>query len=172
MSDDMKVIMLHPFGPVAAREGEEPGTMLVWLTNEWYAVAECVLCDQYSVETHRAPSGDAVCPKCAEHVANLWHYARSGRYLTWENPSRSTGDKRQRAPIRASLRSAVLLRDNYRCRYCGGFEGGLVLDHVVPWSRGGADTEDNLVAACRACNRRKGDQTPEEAQMPLLEVPR
>jgi 5-methylcytosine-specific restriction endonuclease McrA len=41
------------------------------------------------------------------------------------------------------------------------------LDHMIPSSRGGAHTWTNLVTACKRCNAKKGDFTPEEAQMPL-----
>jgi hypothetical protein len=48
----------------------------------------------------------------------------------------------------------------------------LTLDHVFPRSRGGLSSWENLVAACKSCNRRKADRTPEEAEMPLLRRPR
>ena len=67
-------------------------------------------------------------------------------------------------------RKNVLRRDRFHCQYCGGRDH-LTLDHVVPKSRGGRDTWDNLVAACIACNARKGCRTPEEAAMPLQHRP-
>lgn len=76
-------------------------------------------------------------------------------------------------------KSNVLLRDGHRCQYCGsrGEKGGrrgsaLTWDHVVPQSRGGKNTWENLVAACVSCNARKGSRTPAEAGMPLLNAPR
>ena len=61
-----------------------------------------------------------------------------------------------RDPIPAQLRFSVLLRDGFRCRYCGrtAREPGVVLhlDHVVPVAAGGATDEDNLVTACSECN--------------------
>ncbi|HND19707.1 MAG TPA: HNH endonuclease [Acidobacteriota bacterium] len=70
-------------------------------------------------------------------------------------------------------RRNVLLRDHNRCQYCGHIFPPieLTLDHVVPRSRGGASTWDNLVACCRKCNNRKGSRTPEEASMRLLKKP-
>lgn len=70
-------------------------------------------------------------------------------------------------------RKGVLLRDNNTCQYCGATPGrpGLTLDHVVPRCRGGETTWDNVVAACRSCNVRKGDRTPEEAGMTLRKRP-
>ena len=46
------------------------------------------------------------------------------------------------------------------------------MDHVKPKKQGGLDTWVNLVAACQACNRKKGNRTPEEAKMPLKRMPR
>ena len=69
-------------------------------------------------------------------------------------------------------KKAVLWRDRYTCQYCGQKGGELTVDHVLPKSRGGKSTWDNLVAACRSCNLRKGDRTPEEAGMRLLRPPK
>lgn len=66
-----------------------------------------------------------------------------------------------RATIPIDVKRAVYERDGSACTYCGATED-LALDHVVPWSRGGADTVDNLALACRSCNTQKGAKTPEE----------
>lgn len=58
-------------------------------------------------------------------------------------------------PIPHALRRAVLERDAYRCQHCGGWEN-LAVDHIVPESKGGAATLENLQALCRSCNSRKG----------------
>lgn len=63
-------------------------------------------------------------------------------------------------------RRNVLRRDTFACQYCGS-PHDLTLDHVMPRSRGGQHTWDNVVTACRECNQRKGNRTPEEANMPL-----
>lgn len=60
------------------------------------------------------------------------------------------------------LRTEVYRRDAYTCRYCGQKGGSLECDHVVPVSRGGDSTLDNLVTACRACNRSKGSKLLKE----------
>ena len=64
-------------------------------------------------------------------------------------------------------------RDRYLCAYCGHLLPGakLTRDHVVPFSRGGRDTWMNVVTACRSCNERKSDRTPEKANMELLYLP-
>lgn len=79
-----------------------------------------------------------------------------------------------RRPLgRLSLnRHNILRRDKYTCQYCGAKGKLLTIDHVLPKSRGGRDTWENLVTACLRCNTRKGDRTPEEAGMPLLKKPR
>ena len=67
---------------------------------------------------------------------------------------------------RALSRKNILLRDRNTCQYCGEVlpAGELTLDHVVPRSRGGASTWENLVACCHPCNRHKGNQMPAEAE--------
>jgi len=77
-----------------------------------------------------------------------------------------------RVPFRATAplsRRAVFARDGNRCQYCAGPAENL--DHVVPRSRGGAHTWDNVVASCRACNARKEDQLLHECGMTLRRLP-
>ncbi len=62
-------------------------------------------------------------------------------------------------------RRRVLARDGHRCGYCG--HRADTIDHVLPASRGGRNEWGNVVAACRTCNSRKADRTPEEAGMVL-----
>jgi 5-methylcytosine-specific restriction endonuclease McrA len=70
-------------------------------------------------------------------------------------------------------RRTVLARDHYTCQYCGAIppRQQLTLDHVLPRSRGGQTTWENVVTACEKCNGRKGSQTPLEAEMRLLTSP-
>lgn len=77
-----------------------------------------------------------------------------------------------RVPLRLSRRH-VYMRDDYTCQYCGQRPGvkELNLDHVVPRSRGGRSTWENLVTSCKVCNLAKGWATPEEAGMRLRKVP-
>lgn len=81
-----------------------------------------------------------------------------------------------RVPRRFDLpvsRRTVLARDHYTCQYCGDQPGKaeLTIDHVLPRSRGGNHSWDNVVTACGPCNRRKGNRTPAEAGMALLREP-
>ena len=75
---------------------------------------------------------------------------------------------------RALSRKNILLRDRNACQYCATVlpSSELTLDHVIPRSRGGSSTWENLVACCHACNRRKGNQFPLEAGMKLMREPR
>ncbi|MHB8853010.1 MAG: HNH endonuclease, partial [Ignavibacteriaceae bacterium] len=68
-------------------------------------------------------------------------------------------------------RKNILRRDEYKCSYCGRGDLPLTIDHVVPKSKGGIDSWDNLVCACTFCNNKKGDRTPVEANMILLNRP-
>ena len=64
----------------------------------------------------------------------------------------------------AFTRFNVFLRDKFSCQYCGAGDE-LTFDHILPRSRGGQTTWDNVVAACSPCNLRKGNMTPAESRM-------
>jgi len=68
-------------------------------------------------------------------------------------------------------RREILRRDHHSCQYCGSRKR-LTLDHVIPRSRGGSHTWDNVVTACERCNSRKGDRTPAEVGMQLRTKPK
>lgn len=71
---------------------------------------------------------------------------------------------------RAALsRRGVFIRDHHTCQYCG--RGAENVDHVIPRSKGGPHEWENVVAACRRCNSRKMDRTPDEAAMTLRRLP-
>ena len=67
----------------------------------------------------------------------------------------------------------LFARDVRLCMYCGDQHSvrGLSRDHIMPLSRGGTDTWNNVVTACKRCNNRKAGRTPEQAGMELLAVP-
>ncbi|HHC74110.1 MAG TPA: HNH endonuclease, partial [Thiothrix sp.] len=68
---------------------------------------------------------------------------------------------------------ALFRRDDHICLYCGqSFPISLLSrDHVIPISRQGRDVWTNVVTACKSCNNKKANRTPEQAKMPLLAVP-
>lgn len=67
-------------------------------------------------------------------------------------------------------RQNIFRRDSSMCTYCGSGKD-LTLDHVMPRSRGGKSSWDNLITACKSCNGKKGDFTPEEANMHMRMKP-
>lgn len=69
----------------------------------------------------------------------------------------------------AISRRSVFARDGHRCQYCGATAENI--DHVVPRSRGGTHTWDNVVAACRRCNAAKEDRLLEETNFSLRHRP-
>ncbi len=71
---------------------------------------------------------------------------------------------------RKITRRAVFARDDWTCQYCGS-RSNLTVDHVVPRSKGGTSSWDNIVASCAPCNRRKGNASPRQAGMSLSRAP-
>ncbi len=71
----------------------------------------------------------------------------------------------------AFTRFNVFLRDRFQCQYCGARDD-LTFDHLVPRSRGGATTWENIVTACAPCNLRKGGKSAREAQMFPAQMPK
>lgn len=74
-------------------------------------------------------------------------------------------------PVVKLTRKEVLLRDDHACQYCGKRAHDLTIDHVVPRHRGGQHAWENVAAACKSCNHRKGGKTLHEAHMRLIRVP-
>ena len=68
-------------------------------------------------------------------------------------------------------RREVLRRDRHTCQYCGTTRK-LTLDHIIPRSKGGLHTWENVVAACERCNSRKGDRSLQAAGMTLRTQPK
>jgi 5-methylcytosine-specific restriction endonuclease McrA len=77
-----------------------------------------------------------------------------------------------RAVQRRISRRALFARDGWRCVYCGSSTGRLTLDHVVPRSRGGESSWENVVTACAPCNLRKGDRLLAESGLSLTRLPK
>jgi 5-methylcytosine-specific restriction endonuclease McrA len=107
-----------------------------------------------------------------EHAPATIHSARQSMRL----PSVIRLLEYRRIPhqARALSRKNILIRDRYTCQYCLRTAPAveLTLDHVIPRSRAGESTWENLVACCIACNNKKGNRTPEEAGMKLARPPR
>lgn len=96
----------------------------------------------------------------------------SSERFTVEVPSVVRLNRFVKVPYRRAIpvtRRAVFGRDNHRCQYCGAPAESL--DHVLPRSKGGDHTWENVVACCRPCNIRKGDRSPSEAGLRLSRKP-
>ena len=94
-------------------------------------------------------------------------------YRTFEYPSVVRLVIFVRVPFKKIIlsRKNIIRRDNHRCQYCG-ISTNLTIDHIIPKSRGGEDSWENLTTACIKCNNKKGDRTPEEARMQLYNKPK
>jgi 5-methylcytosine-specific restriction endonuclease McrA len=81
-------------------------------------------------------------------------------------------DRLPRREVKFS-RHNIYLRDENRCQYCGAkfTSSELSLDHVLPLSRGGVSSWENIVCACLSCNVKKGNRTPTEAGLKLIATP-
>lgn len=96
-----------------------------------------------------------------------------GIHDAWDRPSVIVLRRYVRIPHARRVpltRRGVLRRDGNRCAYCDAH--ATTIDHVLPRSRGGADTWENLVACCLKCNNLKSDRTPAEMRWQLLVTPK
>lgn len=86
---------------------------------------------------------------------------------------RSNQVKHRKRTIPPLTNKELFLRDAQLCMYCGNkFKYDLLTrDHVIPISKGGKDRWSNVVTACRYCNTKKANRSPEQAKMPLLAIP-
>ena len=107
------------------------------------------------LEEHETPLHSATDTFARPHVIRLVQYVRVPQ------PEK-----------RKISRRALFARDGWSCVYCGTAGGRLTLDHVVPRSRGGDSSWENVVTACAPCNLRKGDRLPEEVSMTMRRSPR
>jgi 5-methylcytosine-specific restriction endonuclease McrA len=73
--------------------------------------------------------------------------------------------------IQKPTRALIYQRDDHTCQYCGS-QKKLTIDHIVPRSRGGQDTWENMVVACSTCNTKKGNTLLEQTGMKLRRVPK
>ncbi|MBI3281958.1 MAG: HNH endonuclease [Acidobacteria bacterium] len=107
-----------------------------------------------------------------EHASIVIHSAR--QIIRLPSVIRLLEYRRIPHQTRALSRKNILVRDRYTCQYCHRTAPGvdLTLDHVIPRSRAGETTWENLVACCHTCNNKKGNRTPEEAGMRLGRQPR
>ena len=109
----------------------------------------------------------------AEIICTVENKVIRSVYRTFEYPSVVRLVIFVRVPFKKIIlsRKNIIRRDNHRCQYCG-ISTNLTIDHIIPKSKGGEDSWENLTAACIKCNNKKGDRTPEEAKMQLYNKPK
>ena len=116
---------------------------------------------------------DAVKAVFLDRVNILSHYDRSVHSPSFEMRLPSVVSlKTYVRPARhpAFTRFNVFLRDRFSCQYCGALDD-LTFDHLIPRSRGGQTTWDNVVTACSPCNLAKGGKMPKDAKMWPAQMP-
>ena len=123
------------------------------------------------------PWQEAVKAIFRESVTVISEYERTVRSPSWEMRLPSVLALKEYIPMArtpAFTRFNVFLRDRWQCQYCADYykTPELTFDHVVPRSRGGRTTWDNIVTACQECNTRKGNKTPHEVHMHPITSPR
>lgn len=141
-------------------------TRCVTCGHRMYHAGSCDICDENREEAHRAETVDQI----VALVLSLHYFEHEGGDLPFDGVLREVQDRvcatvgyrtpavirnHRKRKIASSLRRQVLERDMYRCRYCGTHID-LSLHHVLPESRGGEETLENLVTACTPCNSRIG----------------
>ncbi len=107
----------------------------------------------------------------AELLASTGHAFHSER-SSFAEPSVVRLSYYVKVPYQARIglnRRAVFARDNHRCQYCGATAENI--DHVVPRSKGGSHTWENVVASCRPCNMRKEDHLLADTTLSLRRLP-
>ena len=135
----------------------EDGSFLAYRFEDWFDESQAKR--QLMAETGEPITGDWVTTVHAQIEV-----PRIIRLLRYDRIPRNT--------VKFNRRN-VFLRDEFCCQYCGDRfpTAQLSLDHVVPRSRGGIESWENIVCACLKCNVRKGSRTPVEANMKLLREP-
>ena len=109
----------------------------------------------------------------AEIICTVENKVIRSVYRTFEYPSVVRLVIFVRVPFKKIIlsRKNIIRRDNHRCQYCG-ISTNLTIDHIIPKSKGGEDSWENLTTACIKCNNKKGDRTPVEAKMQLYNKPK
>ena len=139
------------------------------LPQSWISLEEAVL--HYAADEVRWEAGAEVA------VFHGGHNALTGRQsiITVNSIIGTVGVPRINPfNLRPSLTNSKLFaRDRCLCAYCGGLcqEDELTREHIVPLAQRGLDSWMNVVTACKSCNHRKGNRTPEQSHMPLLYAP-
>lgn len=127
---------------------------------------------EHGLEERTASRDSSLEDALAEHRHIDWVQAVNFRIQAPRVVRLLAFDRSPRQTLRFNRRN-LFARDGHNCQYCGKNlpTQQLSLDHVIPRSRGGKTTWENVVSACVDCNTRKGSRTPSEARMKLIRRP-
>jgi len=103
-----------------------------------------------------------------KELSQLFEYYETQPFIRTMRLQRAKAIRKLQESDWPFIRQRILERDSFICAYCGARANSV--DHITPRAQGGLHDFDNLVAACRRCNSRKKDRTPEQARMPILFV--
>jgi 5-methylcytosine-specific restriction endonuclease McrA len=142
------------------RLASDDGTILASTNAPGADVARAVGCEKKELKSVLAAVGDLLRVGYLKHENRRLWIAK----FAAEQRDRNQRVRRHRERKRGVGLAAEVFARDVSCRYCGSLDR-LTLDHVLPVSRGGEDTRENLVVACKSCNSRKKDRTPAEAGM-------
>lgn len=115
----------------------------------------CRVCHEVCMDDVVVDGLDGIWGTCSAECLARWIEIKKEQRLKYQREYRA-----RHGGGWAKLRFTVLQRDGFRCVYCGATaqDGGrLEVDHVIPRSKGGEDSQDNLVTSCRWCNLGKSD---------------
>lgn len=145
------------------------------LTLEQSGLPQAWVCIEEAITYHAKgmvvwSAGERVC----EYRGGIQRDGRRSRIETQSILAlRGISGAAHRPAVPALSNGLLFARDRQVCAYCARRYGmhDLSCDHVIPVSKGGKHTWTNVVTACRGCNTRKADRSPEQAHMPLAYVP-
>lgn len=114
--------------------------------------------------------------KAIAPIMNMEKYEIQSANCVYKLPKVIMLSKYINVPYKENLptRRNIFARDKWKCQYCGKTSRDnktVTIDHVLPRSRGGDSSWTNLVTACNRCNTAKGNKTPKESRMNLLNKP-
>lgn len=136
------------------------GTEILLVGGVWADEHKMYLCVFPEFDEHAEDQIRVLCPSGEEWKALI----RQSDLVETEVLEKAKDGKLVKAIARKCQRSidqnvswSVYRRDEFRCRYCGNDKVPLTVDHLVLWEEGGPSIEENLVAACRKCNKTRGN---------------
>lgn len=153
---------MKPFSKILALDpGGTPTSWISYHKAVLHVLGETIAWIPEQAQEHRLFGG-------TNAITGLQSYIDIHSIIAIKSPMAAKIDHRA-AKIPAVSNRVLFCRDFYRCAYCGKYfdHDELTRDHIIPKSKGGKNTWDNIITACKGCNGKKRDRTPEKAGMLL-----